>query len=109
MVSNLPNFAAIFGYTNASWTLKADLTASYVARLLNHMKKKGYHTVCPEVDTETVQKAPLIGLKSGYVARAVDAMPKQGDEIPWRNRENYVLDSLAIRCGKFEDGVLQFR
>ncbi|GMG85754.1 flavin-containing monooxygenase [Biformimicrobium ophioploci] len=108
MLSNLPNLVAVFGYTNASWTLKADLTCRYTCRLLNYMEEQGLRVVVPELDTEKFDTEPVIGLQSGYVHRAEGLLPKQGRAVPWRNRDNYIRDLLAIRFGKVEDEVLKF-
>jgi cation diffusion facilitator CzcD-associated flavoprotein CzcO len=107
MLSDVPNFALTVGYTNASWTLKADLTATYVCRLLNHMREHGYR-VCMAPTDPSVQRLPLIDLKSGYVQRAVKDFPKQGDALPWRVRQNYPLDRYDFRRAEIEDGVMQF-
>lgn len=107
MFGGVPNMAAVFGYTNASWTLKADLTCGYVARLLNYMDKHGYASATPTLP-ETMSTEPLVNLQSGYFLRSLDALPKQGAEIPWRNPENYLKDYKTIRWGKFKDGVLAF-
>ncbi len=107
MFGGVPNMAAVFGYTNASWTLKADLTCGYVARLLNYMDKHGYASATPTLP-ENMSTEPLVNLQSGYFLRSLDALPKQGTEIPWRNPENYLKDYKTIRWGKFKDGVLAF-
>ena len=109
MFSDVPNFTAIFGYTNATWTLKADLTANYVARLLGYMDKYGYKSVCPVLGTSDMKLAPIVDLKSGYITRAVQDLPKQGSKTPWRNRGNYLLDYIAIKWGGFNDGVLKYK
>ena len=108
MFSNVPNMVATVGYTNASWTLKADLTADYVARLLNHMKKHNYDTVVPELDEDTIGEIPMLELDSGYVKRGMDIMPKQGPDRPWRNKPNYISDLMAIKFTSFDDDVLKF-
>jgi len=107
MFGNIPNFASVFGYTNATWTLKADLTCGYVARLLNYMEKHG-HEVATPVLAETVETEPLVGLQSGYFLRSLDVLPKQGSAPPWRNPENYLKDYKTIRWGKIDDGVMDF-
>lgn len=107
MFGGVPNMAAVFGYTNASWTLKADLTCGYVARLLNYMDKHGYEIATP-TPPENMDTEPLVNLQSGYFLRSVDALPKQGTETPWRNPENYLKDYKTIRWGKFNDGVMAF-
>lgn len=108
MYSDVPNFASVFGYTNASWTLKADLTSEYVCRLLNHMKASGADYVVAPRDP-TVGELPWLDFNSGYVQRAMDEFPRQGDRKPWRLYQNYLLDMLTLRYSKLEDGTLQFR
>ena len=109
MYSGVPNLSSTFGYTNASWTLKADLTAEYLCRLLNHMKHGGYSECRPvNVDPE-LKGLPWLDFSSGYVQRAMDRFPKQGDKAPWKVHQNYALDVLAFRYGKLEDGVMSFR
>jgi monooxygenase len=108
MLSGVPNFAMTIGYTNASWTLKADLTAEYVCRLLNHMAASGYRECMPARDAPGVTRRPLIDLTSGYVQRAIRDLPAQGSRRPWRVHQNYVLDVLDFRRGNLEDGVMRF-
>ncbi len=107
MLSGLPNFAYVIGYTNASWTLKADLVSEYVCRLLAHLRDRGYDTVVPVRDPE-VSEEPFMDFASGYVQRSLHELPKQGDRAPWRLRQNYLRDVLTIRRGGLEDGVLRF-
>lgn len=108
MLSGLPNMFVAFGYTNASWTLKADLTANFVCRLFKFMDKRGYRFVSPQHDpAQTTQ--PFLDFTSGYVQRASAMLPKQGAASPWRVHQNYVMDVLALRFGRFEDGVLKFK
>jgi monooxygenase len=107
MLSGVPNFAFTVGYTNASWTLKADLVAEYACRLLAHMDAHGYARCVPELDP-AVAEAPLLDFSSGYVLRALDRFPKQGAREPWRLRQNYVLDIRTIRHGAIDDGTLRF-
>ena len=107
MLSGLPNMFVAFGYTNASWTLKADLTASYVCRLFKYMDKRGYRCVNPQHDPAQTTQA-FLDFTSGYVQRASAMLPKQGAASPWRVHQNYVMDVLALRLGGFEDGVLRF-
>ena len=107
MLSGVPNFAMTIGYTNATWTLKADLVARYVARLLRFMDRRGYRTVTPHA-RESVAGAeltPLIDLKSGYVLRDVEALPKQGAKTPWRLHQNYARDFAMLRAGRLTDAV----
>ncbi|NRA10166.1 MAG: NAD(P)/FAD-dependent oxidoreductase [Myxococcales bacterium] len=108
MFSDVPNLALSFGYTNASWTLKCDLTCEYVARLLNHMDAKGYTACIPRRVDPSVEIEPMLNLTSGYIMRSVDAFPKQGTKAPWRLYQNYVLDKLSIGLSSIEDESLEF-
>ncbi len=105
MLSRVPNFALTLGYTNASWTLKADLVARYVCRLLNHMAEHDYQMVTPVLADPTVPVEPIIDLKSGYVLRSVDELPKQGPAAPWRLHQNYPRDVVMMRHGPVDDSV----
>ncbi len=107
MLSGVPNMAFTVGYTNASWTLKADLTSEYVCRLLDHMDAHGYERCAPEVDP-SVKEQPLIDFTSGYVLRSLDHFPKQGSKEPWKLRQNYPLDIRTIRRGSIDDGAIRF-
>ena len=97
MLSDVPNFAMAVGYTNASWTLKCDLTCDYVARLLNVLAARGCRQVTPRPASEDVQPEPLLGLSSGYVQRARDRFPKQGDRFPWRVHQSYLRDWWVLK------------
>ena len=108
MLSDFPNFAYTLGYTNASWTLKADLTSEYICRLLNHMDAGGYRVCTPEVTDSSVTEEPLLDFNSGYVLRSIDNLPKQGSKEPWKLRQNYPLDLRTLRHGPVDDGVLRF-
>jgi cation diffusion facilitator CzcD-associated flavoprotein CzcO len=108
MFSDVPNLASTFGYTNASWTLKADLTAEYLCRILNRMERRGYAYCTPRNnDPSTIPDATL-PLSSGYMQRARDILPKQGSKRPWRLHQNYAKDLLALRFGSVDDGTLVF-
>ena len=107
LVSDVPNFALAFGYTNASWTLKVDLTANYICKLLNYMDKKGFSWVVPRRQTG-VTAEPFLDFDAGYIKRAAHLLPKQGSRRPWRVYQNYFLDMLITRFGAIADGVLQF-
>jgi len=107
MLSGVPNMAFTVGYTNASWTLKADLTSEYVCRLLNHMDARGYRRCVAEVDL-SVTEQPLLDFTSGYVQRSLDKFPKQGSKEPWKLRQNYVFDIRTIRRGAIDDGAMRF-
>ena len=105
MFSGVPNFALSSGYTNASWTLKCDLTSAYVCRLLNHMDKKGYAQARPQLDWADIEVVPLLDFTSGYVVRKLDELPKQGTVTPWRLHQNYLLDIMMLRMGRVTDGM----
>jgi monooxygenase len=108
MFSNIPNLFATFGYTNASWTLKCDLTCAYVARLINLMDRRGYVACTPRLRDPSVKPEPLIDFSSGYVQRAIDQLPRQGSKKPWKLYQNYVRDLLSLRFGSIGDGALEF-
>ncbi|WP_197379190.1 flavin-containing monooxygenase [Mycolicibacterium mengxianglii] len=108
MLSNLPNMVFTFGYTNASWTLKADLTSEFVCRLLNYMDSHGYDRVVPEEPGNDIERRPFVDLTSGYVLRALDELPKSGSQTPWRLKQNYFVDLRLIRRGKVNDSTLHF-
>jgi len=105
MYSDVPNMASSFGYTNASWTLKSDLTCAYVCRLLNTMKKRGLRQATPRVGATMLVPAPFLDFSSGYVTRAMAKFPKQGSKTPWRVHQNYARDLLALRYGSVDDGM----
>ena len=107
MLSGVPNMAFVVGYTNASWTLKCDLTCQYTCRLLNHMDAEGSDYCVPERDP-SVGEVPFIDLMSGYVKRSLDAFPKQGDRAPWRLKQNYFVDTVNLRFKGVADDVLRF-
>ena len=108
MLSGVPNCALTVGYTNASWTLKADLTSEYVCRLLTHMDAHGHRRCVAEVSDPTIVEQPLIDLNSGFVLRSIDEFPKKGSKEPWRLRQNYVLDIQTLRRSPIDDGTLRF-
>ena len=108
MLEGVPNFALAIGYTNASWTLKADLTCGAVSRILNHMRERGA-TCCRPVNRGVRETGePLLGLTAGYVLRAADKFPRQGPAAPWRLQQSFLADWRAIRLGPVEDGSLEF-
>jgi monooxygenase len=107
MYSDVPNLASSFGYTNASWTLKCDLTCEYVCRLINHMARTGTQIATPKGDP-SVQELPWLDFSSGYVQRALDVLPKQGATKPWKLYQNYALDMVTLRFGKVDDGTMKF-
>lgn len=107
MFSGVPNLVSVFGYTNASWTLRADLVAQYVCRLSQHMDQTGMRQVmaCPPAD---MVPAPWFDFQPGYIQRALQTMPKQGDRDPWRNRQDYPHDKKALTRAAIDDDYLQF-
>jgi monooxygenase len=105
MYSGIPNLASSFGYTNASWTLKADLTCAYVCRLLNTMRKRGLRQATPE-PSAPVGAEPFLDFTSGYVQRSIDKFPRQGDRKPWRVHQNYALDLMALKFGSVDDEMV---
>ncbi|MGH8446961.1 MAG: flavin-containing monooxygenase [Solimonas sp.] len=108
MCSGVPNLAFAIGYTNASWTLKCDLSSEYVCRLLNYMDRHGYKQCTPLRNDPTITEEPLIDFSSGYVQRAIAAFPKQGSRSPWKLYQNYALDLMTLRHGNVDDGIMQF-
>jgi len=108
MLSNVPNFAFCIGYTNASWTLRADLASTFVCRVLNYMDRRGYRICKPVGDADATGTRPLLDLTSGYVQRAVADLPKQATKKPWLIQQNYILDMLTMKLSRIEDGILQF-
>lgn len=109
MFSDVPNFAFIVGYTNASWTLKADLVAEHFCRLINFMKRKGFVSVAPRNTDPGMKLLPMMPLASGYIQRSRHLLPKEGDRSPWRLRQNYILDFITLRLRTVRDRELQFR
>ena len=107
MYSGIPNLVSSFGYTNASWTLKADLTCEYVCRLLNHMRDTRTTIATPHRDPKVEEEA-FLDFSSGYVQRALDVLPRQGKTKPWKLYQNYVLDLVALRYGRVDDGAMVF-
>ena len=107
MLSGIPNLAIAFGYTNASWTLKVDLTFERVCRTLNHMKKHDLD-ICTPIPPADIEPRPMLEFSSGYVQRALSTLPQQGSKPPWRTYQNYIQDMMAIRFGKLDDGHLKF-
>ena len=108
MYSGVPNMANTFGYTNASWTLKADLTAQYVCRLLNHMRKTGARQCLAPAAGADQPLLPWVDFSSGYFQRAAGQLPKQGSIKPWKLNQNYLSDLFSMRFGAVDDGVLHF-
>src|SRR5262249_51198271 len=108
MLSEVPNLVFALGYTNASWTLKVDLTCEYFCRLVNYMDAHGYTECVPRVNDPSVTEERLLDCSSGYVLRSLHELPKQGSKIPWKLRQNYIRDVPELRRGALEDGAMQF-
>lgn len=108
MLRDLPNLAVVMGYTNASWTLKADLSSEYFCRLIRHMDATGMRQVTPRAGDGQVHPQPFLDLQSGYIERAAHLLPAQGDRVPWKLHQNYLLDLLQLRYGRLEDDYLVF-
>ncbi len=107
MLSEVPNFIFFVGYTNASWTLKSDLTSEYASRLLNYMRKRKFSYFVAELNDD-IGEVPILDLKSGYVMRAAHLFPKQGEKTPWRLYQNYFMDYVALRMGNILDKNIRF-
>ena len=108
MLTGLPNMAFTVGYTNASWTLKADLVSEFVCRVINYMDANGFQRVEPQHPGDTVEERPIMEFTPGYVLRVLDQLPKGGAVAPWRLKQNYFLDIQMIRRGKVDDEALHF-
>jgi hypothetical protein len=108
MCSNVPNLALVMGYTNASWTLKCELTLQYVCRLLNYMGAHGYRRCTPRLPNPSARPEPVLSFTSGYVQRALDRLPRHGSRRPWKVYQNYLLDLLTMRFGRLDDGAMEF-
>jgi cation diffusion facilitator CzcD-associated flavoprotein CzcO len=108
MLEGVPNLAIAVGYTNASWTLKCDLTCDYVTRLLNHLHSTGLRQATPHADDASTSPAPLLGLSSGYVVRAADSFPKQGTRFPWKVHQSYLRDYRALKLSGIADEAMVF-
>jgi cation diffusion facilitator CzcD-associated flavoprotein CzcO len=108
MISGVPNFASVFGYINASWTLKADLICNYVCRLLNFMDRKGVRQVTPRPVDESAAAPFIEKFTPGYMQRALASWPKQGRKKPWRVYQNYLRDTMSLRWTRVDDEGLEF-
>ncbi|MDX1693579.1 MAG: NAD(P)/FAD-dependent oxidoreductase [Ketobacteraceae bacterium] len=108
MLSGVPNFSMVFGYTNSSWTLKADLVAEFTCRLINYMDKRGIPYCVPEAGPDDASDGPFLDLQSGYIQRAAHQLPRQGRRGPWKVVQNYFRDIPMLRFGRLDDGILKF-
>lgn len=109
MLSDIPNHAFAIGYSNASWTLKVDLTCDYVCRLLNYMDKNNFKQCTPKVQGATLEEEPLMNLNSGYIERAKEHLPKQASIKPWKLHQNYLLDKIILGYSKINDSTMVFK
>lgn len=109
MYSDIPNMVVAFGYLNASWTLKCDLSNQYVCRLLNYMDEKGYQQCTPRQNDPTLELEDWVDFSSGYFRRKLHTLPKQGSKQPWQFTQNYLVDRKRIGKGEIDDGVLEFK
>ena len=108
MFEGVPNLVSVTGYTNASWTLRADMINAYACRIINYLGQHGYASATPVNDDPDMKREPIFDFSSGYVTRAYSKLPKQGDHDPWRNPQDYFRDVRSLRLGEINDGVLQF-
>ncbi len=109
MFSNVPNLVSVFGYTNASWTLRADLISEYACRLINYLEEYKLDQATPRMDLEEVNEKPFVDFSSGYFQRAKHLLPKQTTQAPWKQNQSYVHDMMDLRYGVLEDGTLEFK
>jgi monooxygenase len=108
MLSDVPNFVLAAGYTNASWTLKCDLTSEYVCRMLNHLDNNNFDYCVARNNDPNLERAAFLDLASGYVDRSIDQFPKQGKESPWRLQQNYLLDIISLRFGSMKTEAMEY-
>ncbi len=108
MLEGVPNLAVALGYTNASWTLKCDLTCDYVCRLLNHMHARGQTACVARNRDASIASGPVLGLTSGYIQRSAHLLPKQGSRPPWKVHQSYLRDYRALKMSDVEDACMEF-
>ena len=108
MLSDLPNFFVFAGYTNASWTLKIDLTNNYISRVLKYLENQNYSAIKAKINDNNLGSIPLLNLDSNYIHRSANLFPKQGNKIPWRLHQNYILDYKLLCIDKIKDKSLIF-
>ena len=108
MFSGIPNLSLAFGYTNASWTLKCDLTNQYVCKLINHMDKHGYSSCTPTIKDKDMELLPFLDFTSGYILRYLDELPKSGTKGPWKLKHNYIHDRMTLNRSKLADECMVF-
>jgi cation diffusion facilitator CzcD-associated flavoprotein CzcO len=108
MLSDVPNLAFALGYTNASWTLKIDLTYSFVWRLLDYMDERGLSWCVPRLRDPSVRPRPFMDFQAGYVLRSIQDFPRSGSKPPWRLRMSYLADLFTLSRGSIDDGTMEF-
>jgi hypothetical protein len=108
MYRDIPNLASALGYVNASWTLKCELIAQHICRLLNYMDRHAYTQCTPRLWDHSIAEEPMMGLTSGYMQRARDTMPRQSTRNPWKMHQNYLRDLLSLRFSSVHDGTMEF-
>jgi hypothetical protein len=108
MLEDLPNLAFTFGYTNASWTLKADITSEWICRVLKHMDRIGARRVVPVNHDPSIVRSAYLDFTSGYIQRSLHKFPKMGNRAPWKLKQLYPYDLMMLRYSRLEDGVLEF-
>jgi hypothetical protein len=108
MIEGVPNFAFVFGYTNASWTLKGDLACQYVTRLLNGMRSMRVRQCVPVNSIDSIEALPFLDLTSGYIRRAVERLPKRGSRFPWQVHQNYLRDYQVLKLRGIRDKAMVF-
>jgi cation diffusion facilitator CzcD-associated flavoprotein CzcO len=108
MLSDVPNFAFVVGYTDLPWTLKADMVNQYVSRLIRYMDRRGYRECVPLRKNEDIGSRPLMDISSGYAVRAASRLPRQGDRAPWKLYQNYLRDRLKLFGGRLDDDAMSF-
>lgn len=108
MFSNVPNFSVVFGYLNASWTLRTDIVSDYICRVLNQMQAQKADVATPLLSNpEALEEDNIFDFSSGYIQRAMHIMPKSAVDLPWRLSQNYVQDRIDMKKGEVEDGWLK--
>src|ERR1700743_4030247 len=109
MVEGIPNMTFASGYTNASWTLKCEMTARYTCRIINYMAQNGFKRCMPVQHDPELKLRPLLDFRPGYVMRIIDTLPKMGNKKPWLIQQNYFYDKKMFEKGALDDGILTYK
>jgi len=109
MFDGIPNMTYAFGYTNASWTLKCDMTNQYTCRLINYMEQNGYKQCMPIQNDPNLILKPFLDFNPGYVMRVIESLPKMGDKKPWKIEQNYFYDKKMFKKSALNDGILTYK